>query len=261
METTQVKILEELTHDEERNRAQLELRVEQAFYQAGKALAELRERRLYRSTHKTFEAYCRDRFGFTRQAANYLIAGADIFENLTTIGCQILPTNERQVRSLSALEPEQQCQVWQQAVDLADGKVPSGRVVKGIVEQFKEKPLLPTNDVYQVGDIFILVRLKAKNKKYNGCWAVVVEIKELTVIVDVHNTTLVVEPNNLANIDSPEVKQQLLEMLFRIRRLREVGSLDRGAENILKDLGQQTNLTVMEKDLLSWLEKYYQVDE
>ena len=80
-------------------------------------------------------------------------------------------------------------------------------------------------------------------------------------IVDVHNTTLVVEPNNLANIDSPEVKQQLPEILSQIRRLREVGSLDRGAENILKDLGQQTNLTVMEKDLLSWLEKYYQVDE
>ncbi|WP_317112102.1 hypothetical protein [Chroococcidiopsis sp. SAG 2025] len=108
METTQVEILEELTHDEERNRAQLELRVEQAFYQAGKALAQLREQRLYRSTHKTFETYCRDRFGFTRQAANYLIAGADIFENLTTNGCQILPTNECQVRSLSALEPEQQ---------------------------------------------------------------------------------------------------------------------------------------------------------
>jgi hypothetical protein len=45
--------------------------VERAFFEAGKALAQLRDglgdRRLYRSTHKTFEEYCRDGFGYSRQ--------------------------------------------------------------------------------------------------------------------------------------------------------------------------------------------------
>ncbi|MEH1868989.1 MAG: hypothetical protein V7K69_28900 [Nostoc sp.] len=31
--------------------------MERAFFEAGKALAKLRDRRLYRSTHKTFEEY------------------------------------------------------------------------------------------------------------------------------------------------------------------------------------------------------------
>ncbi|MBD2249596.1 hypothetical protein H6G26_41215, partial [Nostoc sp. FACHB-888] len=45
----------ELTEQEIRDRLHLERQVEKAFYLAGKALTELRDRKLYRSTHKTFE--------------------------------------------------------------------------------------------------------------------------------------------------------------------------------------------------------------
>ncbi len=111
----------DLTEEEQRDRLHLERRVERAFFEAGKALTELRDRRLYRSTHKTFEDYCRDRFAHSRQQSNYLIAAAGVYENLTTIGCQnvadenlttngsqILPTSERQVRSMTKLEPQEQ---------------------------------------------------------------------------------------------------------------------------------------------------------
>ncbi|MBD2247149.1 hypothetical protein, partial [Nostoc sp. FACHB-888] len=53
-----------------------------AFFEAGKALAQLRDRRLYRSTHRTFEEYCRDRFGYTHRRVNYLIAGSVVFDNI-----------------------------------------------------------------------------------------------------------------------------------------------------------------------------------
>ena len=53
----------ELTEKEICHRLHLERKVERAFFEAGKALVELRERRLYRPTHRTFEEYCRDRFG------------------------------------------------------------------------------------------------------------------------------------------------------------------------------------------------------
>ncbi len=56
--------------------------------EAGKALTQLRDRKLYRSTHKTFEEYCRDRFGFTRMAAALKIASVKVMENLSTNGCQ-----------------------------------------------------------------------------------------------------------------------------------------------------------------------------
>lgn len=277
LEAAQVAILEELTHDEEGDRQRLEMGVEQAFYQAGKALAELRERRLYRSTHRTFAAYCQDRFGFTRRHSDYLIAGAVVVENLQvmrtipsqnqfnenlkTIYSRILPSKLEQIKPIASLKPDEQRQVWDKAVATANGKVPSGRVVKGIVEQLRKKPLVLAQDDCQVGDVFTLAKLAGKEKKYNDCPCVVVEPRDSTVIVDVHDANLTVNPGNLDKIDSPDVKRQLPQTLKRIRRLREIGFLDRGAENVLEDVGKHTNLTPVEEGLLSWLEKYYRVDE
>jgi hypothetical protein len=99
--------LEQLTQAEKRLKEELEEKVEQAFYLAGLALKTLRDKRLYRETHKTFESYCRERFGHSRQKANFLIVAADIYQHLTTFGCQILPANERQIRPLSLLQPDQ----------------------------------------------------------------------------------------------------------------------------------------------------------
>lgn len=275
-EAAQVEIVEQLTYDEEYDRSQLELRVEQAFYQAGKALAELRQRRLYRSTHRTFEAYCQDTFEFSRRHSDNLIAGAGVVENLqqtrinrsqtesnekmSTNRTQILPTKLEQIRPLASLKPDEQRQVWDQAVAAANGRVPSGRIVKGVVEQQK-KSLLPATDDYQEGDVFTLVRLEGRNKKYRGCWAVVRELTDSTVMVDVHDATLTVELHNLDRIDSQGVKRQVPEILQRIRQLRQVGFLDRGAYNVLEALGKQTNLTSVEEGLLSWLEQYYRVNE
>ena len=89
------EILAPLSPEEQRDRHLLELKVRQGFYQTGKALAQLRERRLYRSTHRTFEAYSQDKFSFSRRYSDYLIAAACVIENLQqmrTIHSQVLPT-------------------------------------------------------------------------------------------------------------------------------------------------------------------------
>ncbi len=105
------EVVEELNEDELKERHQLELKVERAFVEAGKALRALRDKRLYRNTHKTFEEYCRDRFGFNRMAAHFKIAAAIVFENLYTNGIQTLPNSERQMRELATLESDEQCEV------------------------------------------------------------------------------------------------------------------------------------------------------
>jgi hypothetical protein len=130
----------ELTEAEERDRLHLERRVERAFFEAGKALAELRDRRLYRSTHKTFEEYCRDRFGHSRRQSYLLMDAAIVFENLEQKCDQIdhiLPTAEGQVRPLTKLEPQQQQQAWQLSVEQAGGKVPTGKIVKDVVQRVR----------------------------------------------------------------------------------------------------------------------------
>ncbi len=142
-----------LSPEEEKERLFLERKVERAFYEAGRALKELRDKRLYRNTHNTFEEDCRSRFDYSRRKMDYLIAGSQVFDNLEmrtngsqnweletrTNGSQILPTTERQVRPLTSLEPEQQREAWNEAITEAGGKLPSGRIVKDIVQRIKER--------------------------------------------------------------------------------------------------------------------------
>ncbi|MDF5723000.1 MAG: hypothetical protein PUP91_21505 [Rhizonema sp. PD37] len=265
---TVVDVLSELTEDEKADRHRLELKIERSFYEAGCALRELQKRRLYRSTHKTFEHYCRDRFNYSRDTAYLKIAAVAVYDNiqefLPTNGRQIpMPTSERQLRDLasSKFEPKVQAAAWLQGVEAANGKIPTGRIIKGIIEKLKDKPLSLATNFCQVGDVFILTKLEGTERKYNGCWALSVALNDFTVEVDVHDTTLSVKPENLNRIDSTEVHHQLPQTLLRIKRLRSSGMLDRSAYTLLESLGRQTYLTPVESGLLQWLEKYYGVGD
>ncbi|MGB5637124.1 MAG: hypothetical protein WBM44_11260 [Waterburya sp.] len=131
-----------LSVDERAERDRLEQTVEQSFVTLGNALKTLRDKRLYRETHSTFEAYVRDRFDFTRAAAYYLIRASEVVDNLR---CQqfvdtnkhtVLPTRESQCRPLAKLSPQRQREVWFSAVEQAgDNKVPSARLIKSVIKQ------------------------------------------------------------------------------------------------------------------------------
>lgn len=97
------------------------------FYETGQALLKIRDARLYRATHSTFEDYCRERWGFSRVHAHRMIDAATVAENLLPMGN--IPASERQARELAGLEAERQREVWQQAVETApNGKVTAAHI-------------------------------------------------------------------------------------------------------------------------------------
>ncbi|MEG3860273.1 hypothetical protein [Microcoleus sp. herbarium12] len=106
----------------------------QTFHEVGKALDEIREQKLYREIHKTFEAYCQEKWGMARQTANRFIGAARVMENLEPIGSKF-PTKESQVRPLAQLPPELQIQIWQEAVESSPNGIPTGAAVQRLVEQ------------------------------------------------------------------------------------------------------------------------------
>ena len=265
-----VEALGELTPDEEQERHQLELRVERGFREAVAALRSLRDKRLYRSTHKTFEEYCQGRFGYNRSRSYQLIDAAIVVDNLKECPqfVDILPTNESQCRWLTGFMPEQQRIIWGALVE--EGLHPTGTSVKnkaieleekGIVERLREKPLIPATNFCSVGDVFTLIRLQGSERKYNGCWAVASHLNDFTILVDVHDATILVKPENLQPIDDPDVRRQLPQILNRIRRLRECGLLDRCAYTVLDSLGRQTYLTPLEDKFLKVMEQEYGINE
>ncbi|WP_242056136.1 hypothetical protein [Nostoc flagelliforme] len=167
--------------------------MEKAVFEAGKALMELRDglhpavgdRRLHRSTHSTFEEYCKDRFGFGCRHPYRLIEASAVFDNLMKMcpngtqteneemcpnRSQILPTSEHQVRAITKLEPQQQWEVWQTAVEEAGGKVPSARVVGDVVQRIMERTKAP--NPYRVGEVCLLIAKENPDLRgKGGCWA------------------------------------------------------------------------------------------
>jgi hypothetical protein len=107
------------------------------FVEVGSALMEIRDSRLYRVEYKTFEAYCREKWGITDRHARNLIAASSAATKLGETGTMV-PKTERQARPLATLAPEQQPQAWERAVEIAEGEQPTARQVEEAVAEFNE---------------------------------------------------------------------------------------------------------------------------
>jgi hypothetical protein len=91
----------------------------ETFLEVGTALCEIRDRRLYRAAHGTFEAYCRERWGMSRIHAHRMIEGSKVAESLLPTGN--IPATERVARALTALPAAERQPVWDCAVESAKG--------------------------------------------------------------------------------------------------------------------------------------------
>lgn len=110
------------------------------FVEVGQALLAIRDQRLYRAEFTSFDAYCRDRWGFQKPRATQLIQAAQISQSLVTSG-NPSPTSEREVRPLVGLAPDAQREAWQRAVETApDGKITAGHVQRVVDEMTRPAP-------------------------------------------------------------------------------------------------------------------------
>ena len=110
------------------------------WYNGGKALGYIRDKRLYRETHSDFHQYSLYRFNKTRRHIDRWIAAAAALDNLTESGCTVLPTAESVLRPIASLPPEQQVEVWNRAVEAAVG-CPTAAEVESVLDVFQGKAL------------------------------------------------------------------------------------------------------------------------
>src|SRR4051794_2244948 len=75
----------------------------QTFVEVGNALREIRDSRLYRQTHESFDAYCRDRWGFSRQTGYDLMQTAEIATAVQDLGHT---SSREEARALAALRDD-----------------------------------------------------------------------------------------------------------------------------------------------------------
>ncbi|MBW4456519.1 MAG: hypothetical protein KME55_29655 [Nostoc indistinguendum CM1-VF10] len=276
----------ELTEQEISDRLHLERQVEKAFYLAGKALMQLRDRKLYRNTHKTFEEYCRERFGFERRYPYRLMESTVVVDNLMKM-CpnrtqndlvvdtsaldssegQVLPINEYQLRPLIGLEPEVQREAWQQSVEAAGGKVPSGRVVKDVVQRIIERTKVP--NTYQIGEVCqILAKDNPELRGKGGCWGIVNHTGEFSCTVRTWDGEYTIGLQYLKSYNYLPAECEQMQVIcdacggLRLRISRVYSdSLEETVKSLLQSLGKLNRpyLTAVEEKLLSLIEREYSV--
>lgn len=136
-----------LTRAEEIALVDCEGRIERGlktFIEVGQALAAIRDSRLYRAEHESFEAYCTERWGFTRIRAHQLASAADLALTMVNSGLQE-PDNERQVRELAKVPEPERADVWRETVERTEGKPTAAAVAetaKRAAEQRDARALL-----------------------------------------------------------------------------------------------------------------------
>lgn len=115
------------------------------------ALLKIRERELWRGTHDTFGAFCRDVFDISEPRASQLISHAIQCSQLkeAKFADDQIPTSERAIRELRRVKAADRMKVFEKALELAGGVRPKTAhvlearvVIEGIKEVGMKEPKL-----------------------------------------------------------------------------------------------------------------------
>jgi hypothetical protein len=263
-----IPVFTPLSAEELKFRALLEHQVGSAFYQAGMALIQLNELRLYRSTHLSFEEFCQAVFSFSRDYAYLQMAAARVYQNLLdnlpTNGRHLLPTRQRQLRPIikAKLDQDAQLDVWTSAVALASGKVPTSSVVAEAVRLYLAEDNSLDNPFIEGEICRISVRGNSQLKGKGGCWCVVAQVHLSSCTVNTWSDELELPIANLESLGFDEEQYQTIEDVgVKMTQLYETGSLDDAAMWVLNGLAklERPYLTALEEKLLQVLEAEYRV--
>lgn len=112
-----------------------------SFVEVGNALQAIRDKRLYKETHDTFEEYAQEKWDLSTTHTYRLMEAAQVDNNLSPMGDT--PRIERHARPLARLKPEQQRKVWGEAIDTAPQGNMTAKHIEAVAEEMypKEKPL------------------------------------------------------------------------------------------------------------------------
>ena len=122
-----------------------------SFYKVGKALAHIRDERLYKGSYADFNTYCRERWDMVASRARQFCAAASVVDDLKLLDTArnsgtvtiVTPESEAQCRPLMKLDTDQRCEAWKRALELADGKRVTAKVVQEAATSVEREAMDP----------------------------------------------------------------------------------------------------------------------
>jgi hypothetical protein len=148
---------ESLTPEENALREELETIIkkhEKGVFAVGEALFKINQKRLYRSSHATFKAYCKEVWDMSKPHAYRTMEAFRLMISMVSNGDTVLPTTESQTRILSKIPANKRKEVMIAAKAKADGgRVTAGHINQSLKELQTEIPVqTETGDGATTGD-------------------------------------------------------------------------------------------------------------
>lgn len=110
-----------------------------AFVEVGKALAEIRDSKLYRLDYSNFKDYCSEVWGLEERRAYQILEASEVVEGLQKLkNFSVLP-NESQARVLKSIPAETRPEIWETTLQLTGNK-PTARVVEQVAAPVQPEP-------------------------------------------------------------------------------------------------------------------------
>lgn len=157
----------QLTAEEQLALARLEAKVSagigsvMAMIEAGKALAEIRRRQLYRATAASWDAYVESKFQTTRRRADQIIAFAGVHDVLEETGTRVPGLSEKAARPLAGLPADELKAVVAEAAE--EGEVTPATLRKAALRRKgKAKAKVPRPRRFKVPGAVVVVTFNRK---------------------------------------------------------------------------------------------------
>lgn len=115
----------------------------QWFLEVGLALCTIRDKKLYRLTHVSFEAYCREKWGFVSRYARQLIESSTAARQVHEAAPDAPPVStERSARELAKAPAEKRAEAWERATATTD-RPTAKRVAISVVDVVESESASP----------------------------------------------------------------------------------------------------------------------
>lgn len=164
------------------------------FIEVGNALFEIRNNKLYREKHSTFEEYCKGKWQIKRQRAYELMEAATIVNGLTEISDKnnsedpnsiTLNIRESHAAALAKIPQELRNDVWQKAVEKqqTSGKAITAKFIQTVYsEQQKTEKTENSEEIKQREEHDLLVKKIREKVRHAKLEYITVEVKGIFII-------------------------------------------------------------------------------
>lgn len=123
-----------LSEVEAQRRADIEAKIKDGLHSAWIGLRDIRDEKLWRSTHDSFKDYCEQVWGYGKGRGYQMAKAGDVVAGLLEAGADVLPTNEKQARELVGMTPEEAKMV----LAVVKQSSPTGKITAAHLKQVGE---------------------------------------------------------------------------------------------------------------------------